>query len=141
VADHASDVAAMVASALSSPTVVHAADRRHWREVYVAAPVGDGGVLEGFVDLLVEDDDGLVVVDYKTDRTRGERGLAAAAAAYRLQVAAYAAALESSTGLTVSRCVLVFVGDGGPSEHVFAGADLDAARDEALEVAGRLVAG
>ncbi len=48
-----------------------AAGRRHWREVYVGGPYGEG-VLEGYVDLLYRDDDGLVVVDYKTDAWRTE---------------------------------------------------------------------
>jgi len=136
---HASEVATMVAGALSSPTVTRAATRRHWREVYVSAPVGDGGVLEGFVDLLFEDEGALVVVDYKTDRPRDGQGLAASVATYRLQVAAYAVALESSTGLDVSRCVLVFVGDGQPVEHVIDGEDLAAARAVAHRAAAALV--
>ncbi len=135
----ASEVAAMVDSALRSPTVAYAATRRHWREVYVAAPVGDGGVLEGFVDLLFEDDGALVVVDYKTDRLRGGRSLASRIDTYRLQVAAYAVALESSTGLGVRRCVLVFVGDGEPQEHIIEGEDLVAARAAALRTAVDLV--
>jgi ATP-dependent helicase/nuclease subunit A len=129
----------MVAAALSSPTVVRGATRRHWREMYVSAPVGDGGVLEGFVDLLFEDDRALVVVDYKTDRPRDAHQLDAIVATYRLQVAAYAVALESSTGLEVSRCVLVFVGDGEPVEHVVEGDDLADARVAARRVATELV--
>src|SRR5439155_5832129 len=56
-------VAALARSALGSDLVRRAATRPHWREVYVGCPMGDG-VLEGFVDLLYRDDDGLVVVDY-----------------------------------------------------------------------------
>jgi ATP-dependent helicase/nuclease subunit A len=137
VADHVAEVTAMVECALSSTTVKEAAGRRHWREVFVAVPVGADGVLEGFVDLLYEDDDGLVVVDYKTDRTSD--GVESGAAAYRLQLAAYATALESSTGRTVHRCVLVFVG-ASAHEHVLAGDELTAARAEAAAVADTLVA-
>jgi hypothetical protein len=54
-------------------------------------------------------------------------------------VAAYAAALESSTGLTVHRCVLVFVGDGEPFEHVLEGVDLATARAEAAQVVDALL--
>ena len=50
--------------------------RASHKELYVAAPVGDR-VIEGYVDLLVETPDGLVIVDYKTDtvglRRRGRR--------------------------------------------------------------------
>jgi len=139
VSSQASEVVAMVEAALLSPTVASGAGRRHWREVYVTVPVGAGGLLEGYVDLLLEDDDGLVVVDYKTDRIHGHPGLSDAVAAYRLQVAAYALALESSTGVDVHRCVLVFVGADEPGEHVLQGEDLAAARDEARRVAEALV--
>ncbi|HUD16177.1 MAG TPA: 3'-5' exonuclease, partial [Acidimicrobiales bacterium] len=139
VAAHESEVAAMVERALTSPTVKRAASRRHWREMYVTVPAGDGGVLEGFVDLLVEQDDGLVVVDYKTERIQSGQGLAEIVATYRLQLAAYAVALESSTGLQVQRCVLVFVGGAEPLEHVLEGDDLAAARVEARRVADALV--
>jgi len=139
VADHASDLAAMVRRALSSPTVTHGASRRHWREVFVTVPVGPGGVLEGFVDLLVEDEDGLVVVDYKTDRLPGESDRHAAVTTYRLQVAAYAAALETATGTPVARCVLVFVGAEEPWEDVLEGEDLAVAVSRARAVADALV--
>jgi ATP-dependent exoDNAse (exonuclease V) beta subunit len=139
VSGHGSEVAAMVRAALTSPTVAPRWWRRHWREVPVTVPVGLGGLLEGVVDLLLEDDDGLVVVDYKTDRIEGVRGLSDAVAAYRLQVAAYALALESSTGRRVQRCVLVFVGADEPCEHVLEGEDLAVARDEARRLAEALV--
>ena len=48
-------------------------------------------------------------------------------------------ALESSTGLGVRRCVLVFVGDGEPQEHIIEGEDLVAARAAALRTAVDLV--
>jgi len=139
VADHASEVATMVHRALMSPTVAYGASRRHWREVSVTAPVAHGGVLEGFVDLLFEDHDRLVVVDYKTDHIRDRPALAAAVATYRLQLAAYAAALASSTGLDVTRCVLVFVGGPEPMEHLFEGSDLTDALIQARRVADALV--
>ncbi len=67
-------VAALARSALASGLVRRAADRPHWRKVYVGCPFGDG-VLEGFVDLMYRDDDGLVVVDYKTDSWRADADL------------------------------------------------------------------
>lgn len=39
------------------------ASGRYYREVFVGAPV-DGNMLEGFVDLMVEEQDGLTVWDY-----------------------------------------------------------------------------
>jgi ATP-dependent helicase/nuclease subunit A len=136
---HADAVAAMVEAALASPTVMRGATRRHWRELFVAVPVG-GGVLEGFVDLVLEEDDGLVVVDYKTDRIASALGLASAAARYRPQVASYALALQQATGRSVHRCVLVFVGNGAPAEDVLEGVALDEARRMAQQAAGELVA-
>jgi len=137
---HADAVVSMVSAALLSPTVAAGATRRHWRELFVAVPVGDG-VLEGYVDLVVEDDDGLVVVDYKTDRTNsGHAGLDAVAARYRPQVASYALALEEATGRTVRRAVLVFVGDGAPIEVVLEGTELAEACGTARRAADELLA-
>jgi len=141
VAHHAPAVAAMVRRALASPTVVRAASARHWRELFVAVPVGDGGVLEGFVDLAFEDGDGLVVVDYKTDRAGATTGSPEAAARYEPQIASYANALEAATGRRVHRCVLVFVADDPAGEHVLEGPRLAAARGRAAEAAEALVAG
>ena len=62
-------IEALAQAAIDSDIVKTAATHRHWREVYVGIPYGDG-VLEGYIDLLYEDDDGLVVVDYKTDAWR-----------------------------------------------------------------------
>jgi ATP-dependent exoDNAse (exonuclease V) beta subunit len=123
---HADAIVAMVDAALASPTVAAGAMHRHWRELFVAAPVG-AGVLEGFVDLVIEEGDGLVVVDYKTDRTGGRAGLLTSTARYGPQVASYALALEEATGRPVRRCVLVFLGDGDAVEVVLEdGALLDA---------------
>jgi len=97
-----------------------------FREMYVAAPFGDR-VVEGYVDLLVRTPEGLVVVDYKTDRLDTDVALDARAESYRLQLAAYAAAIESATGEHVARGVLVFVGAGDPVravERPFERADL-----------------
>jgi ATP-dependent exoDNAse (exonuclease V) beta subunit len=139
VAAHADAIAAMVDAALASPTVAAGRNRRHWRELYVAVPV-DGGVLEGFVDLVLEEDDGLTVVDYKTDRTGGTPGLRRAADRYRPQVASYALALEEATGRPVRRGVLVFVGDGDPVEDVLEGDELVAECVRARHAAGAILA-
>ena len=86
------------------------------REMYVATPV-DGHTLEGYVDLVYRTDDGLVVVDYKTDAWRDEADLDAKVARYRLQGAAYALALEAATGEPVARCVFLFLGTDGADER------------------------
>jgi ATP-dependent exoDNAse (exonuclease V) beta subunit len=113
------------------------------REAYVAVPVGEGGrtALEGFVDLIFEDENGdLVVVDYKTDQVGESGSLDSAAAPYEAQLGAYAYAIEKSTGRRVSEAWLVF------SRRALAGLesgyrlpDLDGARRDALERAREAV--
>jgi ATP-dependent exoDNAse (exonuclease V) beta subunit len=125
---HEATIEALTRSALSCPTVVRAAARPHWRETYVAVPF-DGLTLEGYVDLVYRDDDGLVIVDYKTDAvdadTRAER-----VTHYRIQAASYALAVAAATGEPVVRAVLCFLDPSGATEVAFAGADLEAAVTE-----------
>jgi len=115
VADRVGEVIRAARAALESNAVRGAvASGRFWREVYVGAEI-EGTTLEGFVDLLVERDGDLVVVDYKTDRVQGDPD--ALVARYRLQGAAYAAALEEVLGRPVTECTFVFVGDGHAVER------------------------
>ena len=97
-------IEALCRAALESDVVQRAARRKHWREVYVGVPYG-GGVLEGFIDLLYEDDDGLVIVDYKTDSWRSESELDAKVDRYHIQLQAYA----SAVGREVARALLLFL--------------------------------
>jgi ATP-dependent helicase/nuclease subunit A len=109
----AAEVRDLVRSVLDAPIVrIAVAGGRCWREVPVAAAV-DGTTIEGFIDLLVETPDGLVVVDYKTDAAPGGTELDALMAKYRVQGAAYALALERVLGAPVVRCVFVFARRGG----------------------------
>src|SRR5439155_10736116 len=93
---HEATVVALARSALASAIVRRAAARSYWRETYVAVPF-DGITLEGYIDLVFRDDDGLVVVDYKTDavdtETRSRR-----VTGYRIQAAAYALAVADAPG-------------------------------------------
>jgi ATP-dependent helicase/nuclease subunit A len=117
VPEAAVQVAAMVRSALRAPSVVAAgAATRRWRELYVAAPLGDRAI-EGYIDLLYETPDGLVLVDYKTDTVDGPADADAKTERYGLQTAAYAVALEVSTGLRVVAAHLVFCTTGEPLER------------------------
>ncbi|MCU1454630.1 MAG: putative ATP-dependent helicase [Acidimicrobiales bacterium] len=117
VPDDADTVARLARSALGAPSVqaAHAASRS-WRELYVAAPIGTRAI-EGYIDLLYETADGLVIVDYKTDTVSGPVEIDAKAERYALQLAAYAVALESSTGLTVVDARLVFCQTGDAVER------------------------
>jgi len=108
IANEAAHVARLAESARTSPSIVAAvATGRYWRELYVGVPIG-GMLVEGFIDLLYESPDGLVVVDYKTDSVRDEAAIDATMERYRLQGAAYALALERALGRPVARAVFVF---------------------------------
>jgi ATP-dependent helicase/nuclease subunit A len=131
-------IATLARSALASPTVRAAAGRPHWRELYVGTSL-DGTVLEGYVDLLVRREDGLVVVDHKTDYVGDDADVAAKVARYRLQAAAYAVALESLLGEQVVECRLVFCRDGDPID--VAVPDLSGACDEVRALVPRATAG
>jgi ATP-dependent exoDNAse (exonuclease V) beta subunit len=111
------EVAALVAAALGAPSVRASRGRPRWRETYVAAPLGGsaGPVLEGYVDLLYRTDAGLVVVDYKTAASAHD--LDTRTAAYRLQGAAYAVALETATGEPVARVVFCYLTPDGACER------------------------
>jgi ATP-dependent exoDNAse (exonuclease V) beta subunit len=103
------EVVRLARVALGSETVRRAvASGRSWREVPVAAPVGET-VLEGFIDLLFEEESGLVVVDYKTDVLETEEEVAERAVHYRLQGGAYALAIQAATGRPVKEVVLLFL--------------------------------
>ncbi|RIK12882.1 MAG: DNA helicase UvrD [Acidobacteria bacterium] len=104
---HVSLVTDLVRSALASPLVRAAALARHWRESYVGTVLDDGTLLEGYVDLLFEDEDGLVVVDYKTDAIPSA-ALDSRVAYYAPQMRAYAACLQAATGRPV-RSELLFL--------------------------------
>ena len=108
IADQAARIARLAENARNSEAV-HQALRsgRMWRELYVGAPI-DGTLVEGFIDLLYEGPDGLVVVDYKTDSARDPEAIDRAMARYRLQGAAYALVLEQALGRPVAECVFVF---------------------------------
>ncbi|GAB2854973.1 UvrD-helicase domain-containing protein [Nocardioides pacificus] len=108
--DLAGEVHARVERALTSKQVAAAGTSgRFWREVFVVAQDGERYV-EGFVDLLVEDEDGLRVVDYKTDHARTDDERALKTKHYQPQLQAYAAALSRVPGVDVRRGSLLFVG-------------------------------
>jgi ATP-dependent exoDNAse (exonuclease V) beta subunit len=133
VGDRAGDVERRVGLALASPTMQQASRVPHHRELYVAAPVGSA-VVEGFVDLCLETEDGLVVVDYKTDHLAGplDEAVAAKVDEYRLQAATYALLLGRVTGTPVAACRFLFV---APDRVVEADLpDLDRAMDEVAQL-------
>ena len=125
VADRASEIERRARAALGSAAVRTAvASGRFWREVYVGAAV-DGVLVEGFIDLLYEEPNGYVIVDYKTDALPGDGAIDGAMQRYRPQGAAYALALTEALGQPATRCVFVFLTPVDLIEHEIA--DLDEA--------------
>ncbi|MCE2512446.1 MAG: PD-(D/E)XK nuclease family protein [Acidimicrobiia bacterium] len=121
-------VTELARAALGTGVAREAAASEYWRELFVAAPFGDR-LLEGYIDLAYRGAEGLVVVDWKTDTVAGDDGIDAKLARYRLQGAAYAAALEAVTSEPVARMVFVFLDRNGAVEAELP--DLRAAVDEA----------
>ena len=108
--DKVEEVAGLVKAAIESAVVKRAVrSGKLWREVPVAVPVGKG-VLEGFIDLLFEEDDALVVVDYKTDYIEAAGDMEEQAVyRYRIQAGSYALAVQRATGKPVKEIVLLFL--------------------------------
>ena len=108
VADREADIVRYARAAVDSNIVKRAvASGRLWREVPVAVGMGQGS-LHGFIDLLFEENDGLVVVDYKTDSVTGPQARSAVER-YRLQGGAYAHAIQQATGRTVKEVVFLYL--------------------------------
>lgn len=98
---------------------------RVWREipftygvpasvVYPGAASGladESAVIQGVVDCLIEEEDGLVLIDYKTDMLRGGSA-ETAAEKHRFQVEKYGEAIERIAGRPVREAYVYFF-DGG----------------------------
>ncbi|MYC93701.1 MAG: AAA family ATPase [Caldilineaceae bacterium SB0661_bin_32] len=105
----AGEIGRLVQCALDSSLVQRAlASKRWWREAPVAGPVGEG-IVEGFIDLLFEEEDGYVIVDFKTDAVGSEEEVEQAMARYRLQGGAYALALSRAAGVKVKEVWFLFL--------------------------------
>lgn len=78
---------------------------------YFEDTVGDKILLQGVIDLAILDDDGIIVVDFKTDRVSYDT-LQSVAEAYFPQVRAYSKALEQIYCKTVKKSLLYFFRTG-----------------------------
>jgi ATP-dependent helicase/nuclease subunit A len=134
VLDRQDTIATLARAAIASTTVRTASARPHWRETYVALPL-DGITLEGYVDLVYRDDDGLVVVDYKTDAIGDDEELARRLGHYRVQGAAYALAVAEAVGEPVHACVFVFLDPSGAREIAVTGDELIGAVTDVRQLA------
>jgi len=85
--------------------------------IHAAAAAGGAAdepvLIQGVVDCLFEDEGGLVLLDYKTDRIRGD-GWDAAAERHRFQLELYAEAVGRILGRKIGECHVFFF-DGGRS--------------------------
>ena len=63
-------------------------------------------LVQGIIDLYLEEEDGLVLMDYKTDRVKSEEELVTR---YRVQLDYYRRALEAASGKCVKECYLYSV--------------------------------
>ena len=68
-------------------------------------------LLQGVVDCMYETADGIVIIDFKTDRIRSGQERERAER-YRPQLAAYRRAVEEVFGRPVIECVLFFLHTG-----------------------------
>lgn len=139
ISDRAADVRRLVSAALASPSVQEAARRPHWREVYACVPLDGGRLLEGYVDLLYRNSEGLVVVDYKTAATSDPRELDHRVDGYRLQGASYALAIGAVTDEPVTQVTFLFLTPTGAVERHLEDLDAALARVRALTEAGHAV--
>ena len=84
-------------------------------ERFFAGAEGEELLLQGVVDCCIVEDDGLTIVDYKTDAVSAaaapERALR-----YAPQLEAYAWAMSRVTGLPVKRRVVCFLASGASVE-------------------------
>ena len=77
---------------------------------------GDTMLLQGVVDCCFETEEGIVVVDFKTDRVFTDEEIAQRAEVYRPQLTAYSTALEQVLEKQVVRRVLYFLPAGKAAE-------------------------
>ena len=110
----AGDIARLANRALwSSAVVAGLRAPQLWSEIPVAATIDTlrgPVVMEGIIDLLYRDHDGqLVILDYKSDRVDSDAAVEVKLDHYRMQGAAYAAAVERATGDSVKAVQFLFV--------------------------------
>jgi ATP-dependent exoDNAse (exonuclease V) beta subunit len=110
-ADGAARAAEAATRALALPVMTRARRAsRIWRELGVWFPDG-ADLVEGKVDLVFEEDGGLVVVDYKTDHLSAEQARDQAAH-HAPQLQLYGRGLARATGMPVRERLVLFTALG-----------------------------
>jgi ATP-dependent helicase/nuclease subunit A len=106
------EVMELVQNGINSSVVRQAvASGCYHREVFISMPL-DQQYVEGFIDLLFEDEDGYTIVDYKTDTMDDEIDTFKRHPQYVLQAETYAYMLSEVTGKPVGKVVLLFLRSG-----------------------------
>ena len=73
----------------------------------------DGQLVQGIIDMFIIEDDGIIIVDYKTDRVRfGKVGIDELKKRYKIQLDYYAKAIEQITGIKVKERIIYSVSMG-----------------------------
>jgi ATP-dependent helicase/nuclease subunit A len=109
--EKAEEIGALCERCLRHPLLERARrSRRIFREIPFSVSLNEK-VVEGKIDLLFEEEEGWVVVDYKTDQVSGE-ALEQRFQFYREQGTWYAEAVQKATGSDVKEVVFFFVQTG-----------------------------
>jgi ATP-dependent exoDNAse (exonuclease V) beta subunit len=66
-------------------------------------------IVQGVIDLVIDQGEAATVIDYKTDRARDSQTVARLVEAYRFQIRQYGRALKTIWRLSDVRCALVFL--------------------------------
>ncbi len=104
------DVARLARNGMESAIVRRAvASGNYRREVFVSTSV-EGRLLEGIMDIIFEEEDGLVITDYKTDAVDNEEALLKKKDVYERQAGLYALMAQQATGRKVKKVVMLFLG-------------------------------
>ncbi len=73
----------------------------------------DGQLVQGIIDMFIIEDDGIIIVDYKTDRVRfGKAGIDELKKRYKIQLDYYGKAVEQITGIKVKERIIYSVSMG-----------------------------
>ncbi len=73
------------------------------QDIFVDATTTDTILIQGIIDVFFVEDDGIVLLDYKTDRVAQAQDLVKR---YKAQLELYAKALEKTMGMPVKECLL-----------------------------------
>ncbi|HXG35916.1 MAG TPA: PD-(D/E)XK nuclease family protein, partial [Dehalococcoidia bacterium] len=106
--EQADEVVDLVRRALQSQAAARARSAAQaLREVPFVVPF-DSIIIEGYIDLLIEGEEGLEIVDWKTDRL-AEGEVNSRLAEYQLQAGLYVLGLEKVLGRAAQRVTYVFL--------------------------------